>query len=96
MLLDPNRPIRTRLLSLVGLLVTAALIYLGIWPSIFTVAAFLVIPGAVVFGALIFCTSIVAKSPRWRIYLVLCVALSVICWAWELIGLTLDPAHRWP
>jgi hypothetical protein len=87
-LLDPGHPTRTRLLSLVGLVLVLGLIYLGgIWPSFFTLAAILVLPAAFVFPAAIFRPALLSNSPKLRGYLVWSAAISFLSVAYEVVWL---------
>lgn len=87
MLLNPAYPTRTRLLSLVGLVVVVALIYLGaIWPSLFTLVAILVLPAAFVFPAAIFRPALLSNS-KLRVYLIGSAGVSVLSLAYELAWL---------
>jgi hypothetical protein len=76
---DTSKPVRTRLLSLVGLLVTAATIYLGgVWPSLYTLIAVPILPAPFIFATAIVRPAVLLKSPKLRVYLLVCVCVSVV------------------
>jgi hypothetical protein len=83
-----NPKIRLRLLSILGLLVTAALMLLAIWPDFFSVPAILSLPALFVFAVAICWPTSIWKRPKLRIYLNACVLVSGLCWVlqiyWEL------------
>jgi hypothetical protein len=89
MQLDTNKAVRTRLISLVGLLVTAAMIYLGIWPSLYTLIALPLLPCPFIFAAAIVRPALLANSPKLRIYLLACVSVSIITLVGDQIWLRL-------
>jgi hypothetical protein len=63
------------------------MLLLGIWPSVFTIAAMLVLPSIFIFGAIIIRPAIVAPSPRLRLYLTFSAILSVLCWMFQFVWL---------
>jgi hypothetical protein len=84
-----NPTVRIRLLSILGLLVTAALAFLGgVWPSAFTLVAIIGIAAPFIFVVALFWPAPIWKRPKLRIYLNACVFASVLCWidqlCWEL------------
>lgn len=87
-LLDPAHPTRTRVVSLVGLVLVLGLIYLGgIWPSPFTVAAIFVLPAAFVFPAAIFRPAFLSNSLKLRGYLIGSATVSFLALAYEVVWL---------
>jgi hypothetical protein len=70
---------RMRMLSFLGLLPCAYIFYLGLWPSIYSIAAVFVIPAPFAFAVLIFRPALISNWPRLRIYVGVCVALSSLC-----------------
>jgi hypothetical protein len=81
--------LQVRLLSLGGLLITAAMILLGgIYPSYFTIIAIPVIPAPIAFGALIFRPELASKWHKTGIYLVVSILVSLACWLTELAWLS--------
>lgn len=79
-----------RLLCLVGLAVTGAMICLGaVWPSYFTILAIPVLPAPFLFVAAVARPRLLTQSSRLRIYLRASVILSLLCIAEEWIWLHL-------
>jgi|ERR1700719_1959993 len=78
---------RVRMLSLLGFLACAYLVYLGLYPSIFSFAALLVMPAILVFLVLTFRPALISNWPRLRIYATGCVALSILCALSEMLWL---------
>jgi hypothetical protein len=78
---------RMRLLSFLGFLACAYLFYLGLYPSIFSIAAVFVIPAPFTFLVLIFRPALISNWPKLHIYLWLCVALSSLCALSEVLWL---------
>lgn len=84
-----NPTIRVRLLSILGLVVTAALVFLGgVWPSAYTPLAIFGIAAPFIFVVALFWPTSIWKRPNLRIYLNACVFASMLCWMlqiwWEL------------
>lgn len=78
---------RVRVVSALGLVCCLYLFYLGIWPSLYSLAAIFVLPAAVTFGVLLFRPSRFLSWPRGRIYLGVSVAVSLFCAVAELLWL---------
>jgi hypothetical protein len=78
---------RVRAASALGLVCCLYLFYLGLWPSIYSLAAIFVLPAAVALGVLLFRPSRFWNWPKGRIYLGVSVALSMFCAVTELIWL---------
>lgn len=77
-------PLRLRLLSVVGLVATLALIFIGgIWPSLLTIMAIPAIPAPFLFGVAIFNPEFIGRKQYLRVYLNLCVLLCGLAWAAE-------------
>lgn len=77
-------PPRARVLSFAGLVITAALIFLGgIWPSVLTIMAIPAIPAPFLFGIAIFDPPFVGRKRYLRVYLNVCVFLSGLAWVTE-------------
>ena len=74
---------RVRALSFTGLLSTTYLIYLGIWPSYFSICAVIAIPAVFAFMILVFRPLLIARWQRISTYQAVCVALSLLCALWE-------------
>jgi hypothetical protein len=83
MILNPIKSVQTRLLSLMGIIVCAFGIALGLWPSIYTIVALLMLPSPFIFIWVVFQPSILARWPKLRFYLIASVALSVLAWTSE-------------
>jgi hypothetical protein len=84
-----RRSAQVRLISVGGLLLTAAMILLGgIYPSYFTIVAIPVLPAPFAFGALMFRPELASKWPKMGIYLAACVAISAISWLAEFVWLS--------
>jgi len=82
------KPVQTRLLSLVGFLVTVYMIFLGsLYPGLFSIVAIPIIPAPFVLGAAIFRPALLEKSPKLRGYLIACTAVSFACGAFDLAWL---------
>jgi len=79
-----NPTARVRLLSILGLLVTAALMLLAIWPSAYSSPAIISIPGLFVFALALFWPAPIWKLPKLRIYLNGCVLASGLCWMFQI------------
>lgn len=77
---------RVRILSVVGLLTCIYTVYIGLFPSIYSIAMVFVIPALFGFGALILRPHLVLRHGL-RIYLALSVAVSGLCGLSELIWL---------
>ena len=87
---EPNRDgsLSVRLTFIAGLLVTLALVGLGaIWPSLFSFFALVALPSPVVFLVGIFKPRLITDRPKLRVYLWICVALSVVSWVMEIVWL---------
>jgi hypothetical protein len=77
-----------RLASVAGLIVTLALVGLGaVWPSLFSFFALVALPATVIFLVGIFRPAIITNRPRLRLYLWVCVALSIVSWIVEIAWL---------
>lgn len=80
--------IRFRLLSILGLFATAALMLLAIWPDIYSVPAIMSLPALFVFAVAVFWPAPIWKRFKLKIYLSLCVLVSGLSWisqiCWEL------------
>ncbi|HXJ16690.1 MAG TPA: hypothetical protein VNM68_05775 [Candidatus Polarisedimenticolia bacterium] len=84
----PIKAARVRLLSLAGFLVIGALIFLGImWPSIYSLIAALMIPSLLFLAAMIVRPKLLEGRSTLRLYLVISVAVSALCWVTEAIWL---------
>ena|SRR5579871_1883698 len=85
-----NPAIRLRLLSTLGLFVTAALMLLAIWPDLYSLPAIMSLPALLIFAAAIFWPAPIWKRSKTRIYLNLCVIASGLSWMvqmyWERRG----------
>jgi len=79
-----NPTVRLRLLSLLGLLATAALMLLAIWPDAYSLPALISLPGLFVFAAALFRPTAIWQRSRLRIYLNLCAMASGICWVFQI------------
>src|SRR3989442_11777844 len=71
---------RLRFLSLLGFLVTAALVFLGIISPYYAIVAIPVIPAPLVFVVAIFRPALVSNSPKLFVYLKVCVVASALTW----------------
>ncbi len=81
----PSVRLRLRLLSVVGLAVTLALICLGgVWPSLFTIIAIPAIPAPILFSVGLLNPMFIGRKPNLRLYLNLCVLASGLAWAVEM------------
>lgn len=78
---------RVRAVSALGLVCCLYLFYLGIWPSLYSLAAIFVLPAAVAFGVILFFPSRFSSWSRVRTYLGISVALSLLCAVTELLWL---------
>ena len=77
-----------RLAFVGGLVVTLALVGLGaVWPSLFSLFALVALPSTVIFLVGAFRPALIARRPKLRLYLWLCVALSIISWIVEVAWL---------
>ena len=79
--------LRVRALSFTGLLASAYLVYLGLWPSFFSMGAVIVAPAVITFSVLIFRPVLFARWYALRIYLVASVVLSLLSALFELVWL---------
>lgn len=85
---DSNGTLWPRLESVAGLILTLALVGLGaVWPSLFSLFALVALPATVIFLVGIFRPAIITHRPRVRLYLWLCVALSIVSWIVEIAWL---------
>jgi len=74
----------TRLLCACGVLVTAALIYLGaIWPSLYTLIALPTLPSPIIFLVAVFRPSLVQRHRFVRWYLIACCVVSALTWIYD-------------
>lgn len=81
-------PRRVRLLCGAGLLVACGMVFLGgIWPSLFTIVAILVLPALFVFAVGFVRTRWFAGSPMLRVYSFASVIVSALCWVVEFVWL---------
>ena len=78
--------VRVRTLSIVGLLACVYTVYIGLFPSIYSVAMIFVIPALLGFGALILRPQLALRESL-RIYLAVSVAVSGLCGLSELVWL---------
>jgi hypothetical protein len=77
-----------RLTFVAGLLVTLALVGLGaIWPTLFSLFALVALPSPIIFLVGVFKPRIITDRPKIRVYLWICIALSVVSWTWEIAWL---------
>ncbi len=85
---DQDRTVWRRLAFFAGLLVTLALIGLGaFWPSLFSLFALIVLPAPIIFLVGVFKPRVISDRPKLRVYLWICVALSVASWVAEIAWL---------
>ena len=96
MILDPTKPIRIRLFALAGVITTFLTIWVGLYPSPFTIVGILVLPAFLIFVAAVIGPSFVLRSRKRRIYLISCVVVSILCWAFEFAWLALSDGHWIP
>jgi hypothetical protein len=88
MLFDSTKPIRTRLVALGGFIVTLLLLFLGaIWPSVFTIIALFALPAPLLLAAVIVQPKVIAARPKLRVYLALCIGISILSCIYEAIWL---------
>ena len=77
-----------RLTFVAGLIATLALTGLGaIWPSLFSLFALVALPSPVLFLLGVFKPRFITERPKLRVYLWICVALSVVSWVMEIVWL---------
>jgi hypothetical protein len=89
--MGPQRAtLRQRILSLLGCLVSVALILLGAYPGIYTIVAIPVIPAPIIFAVGILRPNFLSRRPSLRAYLTICVIASALCWVFELWWLLRD------
>lgn len=79
--------LQVRALSFVGLLSTLYLIYLGLYPSYFSIGALLVVPAALIFVICLFQPQFATRWRYLRAYLRISVGLSLLVALLELIWL---------
>ena len=79
--------IRTRLLMVLGLLVTGGTVLLGINPSFYTIVAIVLIPAVLAFAVLVFRPNLFRDWIKTRIYLTVCVVLSAVTWTTQAVWL---------
>lgn len=84
---SPSAWYKVRLLFFLGLLPCAYTIYLGVWPSIYSIAALFVVLSPFAFAVAIVRPNLIVSRPILRTYLTVCVALSCICALSELLWL---------
>ena len=85
---DRDGTLWARLAFVAGLVVTLALVGLGaVWPSLFSLFALVTLPSPVIFLIGIFRPAIITHRPKLRLYLWLCVALSIVSWIVEVVWL---------
>lgn len=73
-----------RLWCLGGALLTGSLLYLGIYPSLFTILAILVLPSPILFLVAVVRPSLFQNHRALRFYLVGCSIAAVLSWLYEL------------
>jgi hypothetical protein len=95
MFFNLTNPIWIRLLSLVGLTTTLLCIFLGaIWPSLYTIAALLILPAPFIFIAAIIKTKFFSQSRNVRVYLFFSLGISALCLMDEVSWLVFG-ANNW-
>jgi len=72
------------------------MIYLGaVWPSLYTLIALVILPAPLIFAGAMMRPLALAKSPKIRAYLLICVCISIIGLVDELVWLIFLQGHRW-
>ncbi len=85
---ERNATLWPRLVFVAGLVVTLALVGLGaVWPSLFSLFALVALPATIIFLVGIFRPAMITDRPKLRVYLWLCVALSIVSWIVEIAWL---------
>jgi hypothetical protein len=77
--------VRTRLLSLAGLIATGGLIFLGLLSPYYGIVALLAIPAPVIFATSILRPTVLSQRPRLRMYLMFCVLAAASVWVFQMI-----------
>jgi hypothetical protein len=93
---NPEKPLQTRALCLIGLIVSSAFMILGgIWPSLFTLLAIPFIPTPLVYFAGVFWPNFIYQRPQLKFYLVLSALISFFCVGCEFAFLGIFATIDW-
>ena len=91
-----SNPLLVRVFACVGLAVTSLTVWIGIWPSIFTVLALAVGPALVLFAVTLFVPRVALRWRRIRIYLIGSAVASAAFLLYQFLSLALGGGNWIP
>ena len=93
MLFDHTKPTRIRIMAFLGLLTSLSMVWLGVWPSLFTLVAIIVLPAAFLFVGVFFWPRLIAIGGI-RVYLIASAGISIVGLLFQFIWLASN-GHGW-